>query len=123
MAVIGLGLDLVEISRIEQSLQRFGLRLLEKILTANERQNSDKKPARIAARFAAKEALVKALGTGFSHGINLQDIEVQSLKSGQPKIMLTGQAQKYAEQLGITKIHLSLTHTKNYASAVVVLES
>ena len=126
----GLGMDLVEIDRIARSLERFGPRFLQKILTPDEErdlsrrtQSDDISPQAVAARFAAKEAAVKALGTGFSQGIGPHHIEVRSLPSGQPEISFHGPAAQRMEALGASRAHLSLPHSRDTAAAVVVLES
>lgn len=131
----GLGMDVVEIERITHSLERFGRRFLQKILTPAEEQALDARglhlesPATaktlastVAARFAAKEAAVKALGTGFTLGIGMHHIEIHSLPSGQPQILLHGPAAQRMAALSATKAHISLTHSRDTAAAVVILE-
>ncbi len=121
--IIGLGTDLVEIDRIASSMQRFGNRFLTKILTPQERASlTNPSPTHVAGRFAAKEACVKALGTGFSQGIGFGHIDIISLESGQPTITLNGSALKRSLALHVHAIHLSITHGRNIASAVVILE-
>ena len=125
--ILGIGMDIVEIDRIEGSLQRFGARFLQKILTPGEESALSTRglpsASSVAARFAAKEAAVKALGTGFSQGITPQQIYVQSLPSGQPQIFFTGPAAQRMAELGATRAHLSLTHGRDSAAAVVILEA
>lgn len=122
--ILGLGLDVAELSRIRDSLARFGQRFVDRILTPAEAAGLPQANAEgyLAARFAAKEACAKALGTGFADGVTLHLIEVRSLPSGAPTLSLTGRAQELAEAMGVTRLHLSLTHGKEVAAAVVVLE-
>lgn len=128
--IIGLGLDLVDIDRIRRSLDRFGDSFLEKLLHETERaalpEIRDKEKARtamrVAGRFAAKEAGAKALGTGFAEGIGLHDIRIGSLPSGKPELTFHGAAEDRARRLGVSAVHLSITHTETGAAAVVVLE-
>lgn len=127
--IIGLGIDIIEIERIRRSLDRFGRRFLEKVMHESEMEelapagfDSPAAVARVAARFAAKEAGAKALGTGFSAGIGLHDIRVRSLPSGKPVVCLHQKARAHADALGVTGAHLSLSHGKDNACAVVVFE-
>ncbi len=121
--IIGIGTDLVEIERIASSIERFGSRFLEKILTEQERKLLPAQPAtHVAGRFAAKEACVKALGTGFSQGITFQHIDIVTLDSGQPTIVLTGPARARSTLLHIQTMHLSITHGRDIASATVIAE-
>ncbi len=116
MAVIGVGIDVVEIDRFEASLARTpGLR--ERLFTAAE---AGRPPASLAARFAAKEAVAKALGAPV--GMAWHDAEVVSESSGRPLLELRGTVLARAEALGVTSVHLSLSHDAGIASAVVVLE-
>lgn len=122
--IIGLGTDIAELARIKASYDRFGERLLQKILTDEEQKNLSKSPiAYIAGRFAAKEAAVKALGTGFSQGIGLLDVEVLRSPTGQPQLLLHGAARQRAEAMGMRTAHISISHDRNAAVAVVVLEA
>ena len=122
--IIGLGTDITELARIKASCDRFGKRLLQKILTEDEQQYLPESPiAYIAGRFAAKEATVKALGTGFSDGIGLLDVEVTRGPAGQPLLRLHGSARQRAEALGMRAAHISISHDRNAAVAVVVLEA
>lgn len=122
--IVGLGLDVVELARIERILKRFGTSFTNKILTPAERLGLPLHAAAyVAARFAAKEAAVKALGTGFSQGIGLQDIEVHKEASGRPVLVLHGPAATRCAALGATGLHLSLTHGRDTAAAVVILEA
>jgi holo-[acyl-carrier protein] synthase len=124
--IVGLGTDLAEIPRIERSIARFGERFLERIYTPAEiayclRKKSSAES--FAARFAAKEAGAKALGTGISFGVGWHDFEVRRAPSGKPSLHLTGRAAELAVRLRVTGIALSLTHTSSMALAVVVLEA
>ena len=130
--IVGLGMDIVEIARIRHTLERFGLHFINRILHRSEADTnphskydilSERNIARIAARFAAKEAGAKALGTGFTGGILFQDIRILSLASGKPEIIFHGKALEHANTLGVTHAHVSLTHARDTAGAVVVLES
>ena len=130
--IVGLGMDLVEIGRIRHALDRYGLHFVNKILHASEvdvKLSSEcdilsaNTVAYMAARFAAKEAGAKALGTGFIGGISFRDIRILSLASGKPEVIFHNKALERARELGVTHAHLSLTHTRDTAGAVVVLES
>ncbi|HDQ41709.1 MAG TPA: holo-[acyl-carrier-protein] synthase [Desulfonatronum sp.] len=124
MTIVGIGLDIVELDRIERIWQRFGLAFARRILTHGELRRIPERPAAyLASRFAAKEAVVKALGTGFSQGVTFQQIEVAALSSNQPALSLHGRASDVARQLGVGAIHLSLTHGRDVAAAMVVLET
>lgn len=124
--ILGLGSDLAEVARIRASRERFGERFLHRVYTQAEidysmsKANADE---RLAGRFAAKEAGMKALGTGLSGGITWKDLAVSSLPSGKPTLHLSGVARQQADRLGVTRIHLTITHTTGLAMAVVVLES
>jgi len=125
--IVGLGLDITELERIERALARYGRRFLEKILTVEEMEGlpdaARNRAAYLAARFAAKEAAAKALGTGFSGGITIKDFAVASDEYGKPVIRFFRKAEQRAMQLGVTRAHLSITHGRDVASAVVVLEA
>ena len=126
MSVLGVGVDLVETKRIENSLERFGDRFLQRVFTNGEIAycNSMKFPARhLAARFAAKEAVSKAFGTGIGHAMGWRDIDVQKKESGEPFIVLDGKAKELAATRGVTRVWISLSHTDNYAAATIVIES
>ena len=126
VAVLGIGLDLVEIDRIAASLTRFGARFVARVLTRDEAARLPAAPEAAArycaARFAAKEAGVKALGTGFARGIGPTDLEVRSRATGQPELHFSGAAAARARELGVGRVHLSLTHSRSTAAALVVLE-
>lgn len=121
--IIGLGLDLVEISRIEASWRRFGQRFAERVLHPLElaEMPASKPVEYLAARFAAKEAAVKALGTGFAGGISTHSVYVRKLPSGQPEMVFTGPALERLRTLGASGSFLSITHSKTNAAAVLVL--
>lgn len=125
MALRGLGTDIVEIARIEHSLQR-SPRLVQRVLTEREQQiyQTHPQPARyFAKRFAAKEAAAKALGTGIGRGISFQHFEVSNDANGRPELVLLEQAALLAAELGIIKTWLSISDEQSYACATVVLES
>jgi holo-[acyl-carrier protein] synthase len=123
--IIGSGIDLAEIERIQHSMERYGNRFLERIYTAAEltyclpRRNAAES---LAARFAAKEAGAKALGTGISRGVHWLEIEVVREPGGRPTIKFHGRAAQIAERLGVVNAALSITHTSTLAMASVVLE-
>ena len=123
--IIGIGLDIVELDRIDRAWQRHGQRFAQRILCPAELERLPPRTpvAFLAARFAAKEAAVKALGTGFSNGIGPHDIEVRSLPSGQPCIQRHGKAAQRLGEMGATRALISLTHGRDTAAAVVILES
>ncbi len=123
--ILGIGIDLAEVDRIEDSMARFGDRFLRRILGSDELAYclAHARPGpHVAARFAAKEAVGKAFGTGIGFPLGWQDIEVCRLASGAPAIRLHGQGQILREARGVERIHLSLTHTLKLATAVVILE-
>src|ERR1700741_2811237 len=124
--IIGTGIDIAEVPRIRQSIVRFGDRFLRRIYTAGEIRYCDAKANRVeryAARFAAKEAAMKALGTGWNHGVGWQDGEVVRKPGGRPTMIFHGKAAEFAAKLGAKNVALSLTHTKEQAMAQVILES
>ncbi len=127
MAVVSLGLDLIEIARLEEALARRGARFLERVFTAQERAYCERRAARrashYAGRFAAKEAVMKALGTGWTRGVRWVDIEVRRVPGGPPEIALSGPSAAIARQRGIERWHLTITHDAGIAAAVVVAES
>lgn len=123
--ILGTGIDLAEVDRIQASIERYGDRFLHRIYTEKERAYVARKAnkyERYAARFAAKEAGMKAIGTGWRHGITWQDFEVTNLPSGRPTITFHGVAKQIAERMGVKRAHLSLTHTKQYGQAFLILE-
>jgi len=123
--IIGSGIDLAEIGRIGQSIDRYGARFLDRIYTPGEQAYCLRKrnsAESFAARFAAKEAGAKALGTGISHGVSWLEIEVVREPSGRPTIAFHGRAAQIAARIGAARAALSITHTTELAMASVVLE-
>lgn len=123
--IYGIGIDLVENDRIEKIVQKWGDKFLSRVFSKHEIAYCSRHvqaAIHYGARFAVKESFLKAIGTGMGKGVHLVDIEVINEASGKPVIRLSGQAQEYIMKAGIEKIHLSITHTKNYASAMVLLE-
>jgi holo-[acyl-carrier protein] synthase len=124
--IVGTGTDLTEIERIAKSVERFGDRFLDRIYTAAElryclrKKNSAES---LAARFAAKEAGAKALGTGIAKGVSWREIEVTHLPGGRPTLLFHGRAAQRAEKMGVTGAHLSLSHSRDMAIATVILEA
>ena len=123
--LIGIGIDLVEIDRMRELLDRRGDAFVTKVFAIDERLSlsSPKAPAHYAARFAAKEAFMKALGTGLAQGIRWHDVAVVRAPSGAPGLRLEGAARDLSDAMGVGRVHLSLTHSRQTAAAVVVLES
>jgi holo-[acyl-carrier protein] synthase len=124
--IVGTGIDIAEVPRIRQSIARFGDRFLRRIYTAGEIRYCDSKANRVeryAARFAAKEAAMKALGTGWSHGVRWRDCEVVRMPGGRPTINFHGKAGEVAARLGVKHAALSLSHTAGQAIAQVILEN
>ncbi len=123
--VLGIGTDLIETSRVQASMDRFGQRFLDRIYTAGEIAYCMRKKnaaESLAARFAAKEAGAKALGTGISRGVSWKELEVKREASGRPTLHLTGRAAELAAAIGVRRVQVSLTHNRNVAMAVVVME-
>jgi holo-[acyl-carrier protein] synthase len=118
--MLRVGTDLIEIERIEEAVRRWGERFLARIFTPGERSIYSERISSLAARFAAKEAASKALGTGLMTEIPWTDIEVLSGPSGAPGLLLHGRAREVAERLGLTEWTLSLSHSGGHALAVVV---
>lgn len=126
LMLIGTGIDIVEIERIAQSIARYGDRFLEKIFTAEEIAFCRRKKnfaESFAARFAAKEAGAKALGTGIQHGVTWKELEVRRQPGHRPTLHLAGRALEIANRLGVEHVSLSLTHTATLAMASVHLEN
>jgi len=124
--VIGVGTDLIEIARIAQSVERYGERFLRRVFTPREIEYCQRKKnaaESFAARFAAKEAGAKALGTGISRGVGWLELEVTRAPGERPTLQLTGRAAARARSLGVAHISLSLTHSRDQALAVVIMES
>ncbi|HZE26136.1 MAG TPA: holo-[acyl-carrier-protein] synthase [Terriglobales bacterium] len=123
--IVGTGIDIAEVPRIRAAIERHGQRFLKRIFTDGEIQYCESKANRVeryAARFAAKEAGMKAIGTGWNHGVRWRDIEVARQPGGRPTLLLHGKAAEFANRLGATNIALSLTHTAEQAMAQVILE-
>ena len=126
MSVIGIGTDIVKVARIDKSLQKYGDNFASRILHENELQIfKQRKTSKyyLAKRFAAKEALAKALGTGIAKGISFEEIEVINNEYGKPELILHGTALKIAKKLGVENMFISLSDEKKYAIAYVILES
>jgi holo-[acyl-carrier protein] synthase len=124
--IVGTGVDLAEVDRIRDAIQRHGQRFIERIYTPAEIAYVERKAnryERYAARFAAKEAGMKAIGTGWSRGVRWRDFEVANLPSGRPTLQLHGAAAQFADRLGVRNIALSITHTAIQAMAIVILEA
>lgn len=124
--IIGIGTDIIRVERIAHLLEKYGARFLDKVFTPAEQkwcQEHDRPAERLAVRFAAKEAMMKALGTGWSRGILFQDIEVEADNRSRPRIRLHGYAAEFAQRHSVSAIHLSLSHEEEYAVAFVVLET
>ena len=123
--ILGIGMDIAETARVKGSMDRFGESFLQRILLPEEMAYcmAHKEPALyVAARFAAKEAVSKAFGTGIGALIGWTDIEVRRKESGEPFVVLHGNGKKLFEARGAKQLHITLTHTGNYAAAMAVLE-
>jgi len=116
------GIDIIEIARIEKAIARWGEGFLHRIYTEPEFKLCCKKPSSLAARFAGKEAVIKAIGTQ-TKGISWREIEILADPSGKPLVHLYGKAQNQADSLGLDKLAISLSHSKEYAVAFVVGET
>jgi len=124
--IVGLGIDVVEVARLADALRRHGDHFVERVFTDRERAACDPRADRVlalAARFAAKEACLKALGTGWAEGLGFRDVEVVREGNQPPRLVLHREAARRAEALGVIRSHVSLTHQPGLAAAVVVLES
>src|SRR5947207_9998217 len=124
--ILGVGIDIIEVARIHASYERFGERFLKRILHPNEISYclSHKAPAPfLAARFAAKEAISKAFGTGIGAELGWQDMEVGRKESGEPFVILHDKGLTFVQKRGGRIVHLSLSHTEQYAAAVAILEA
>ena len=124
--IVGLGIDVAEVNRIESAIRRYGQRFLQRVFTEIEIGYCQSKAnpfERFAGRFAAKEAAMKALGTGWNHGVRWRDCEVARLPGGRPSILFHGKAAEIAAKLGVKHAALSITHTAEQALAQVILES
>lgn len=123
--IVGTGIDIVEVSRVEAAIARFGRRFLERVFTEAEIRYCESKANRMeryAARFAAKEAGMKALGTGWSGGVTWRGLEVSREPGGRPTLALRGRAAQHAARLGVKRISLSVSHIATQAVAQVILE-
>ena len=124
--ILGTGTDLMEISRIRDSVTRYGERFLERVFTPDEvaycRRKVHNADESFAARFSAKEAAAKALGTGIARGIAWTEIEVRRTPGQRPTLHFSGRAARYAQAMGVQHAHLSLSHSRDFAIATVVLE-
>ena len=128
MEIVAHGIDLVDCPRIEEMLKRHGDRFVQRIFTPAEQtyaQTNKNKVEKLAGRFAAKEAVLKLMGTGWRGKIAWTDIEVINNSSGQPEVILSGEVEKIAARLGIKHVSISITHTANFAiaSAVALTQS
>jgi holo-[acyl-carrier protein] synthase len=124
--IVGLGIDIAEVDRIREAIERHGRRFIHRIYTSAEIAYVERKANRFeryAARFAAKEAGMKAIGTGWKRGVRWQDFEVTNLPSGRPTLQLYGEAGKIADRMGVRNIALSITHTAAEGMAIVILET
>lgn len=124
--IVGTGIDIAEVPRVGEVIERFGERFLRRVFTEGERKYCDSKANRVeryAARFAAKEAAMKALGTGWNRGVRWRDIEVYREPGSRPTIRFHGVAAEFATRLGASNVALSLSHTPEQAIASVILES
>jgi holo-[acyl-carrier protein] synthase len=124
--ILGLGTDTIEIARIQDSIRQFGTRFLYRVYTPGEIAYCERKKKHsaesYAARFAAKEAAAKALGTGISRGVAWKEFEVAREPGGRPFLVLSGRALELASQIGIRRLSLSLTHSREVATAIVIAE-
>src|SRR5436309_1142892 len=126
MSVIGVGVDLVECARIQHSIDRFGDRFLHRVFTDGEIAYSMSMkfpPRHLAARFAAKEAISKAFGTGIGKSMGWRDIDVRKRESGEPFLVLSGGAENLAKERSVSNALITLSHTDQHAVAMIVLES
>ena len=121
----GLGVDSIELARIERVYNEYGTRFLNRVYAPVEQayalRYKDPVP-RLAARFAAKEACMKALGTGWSNGVRWRDIVVANAPSGKPEIQLYGKAREFAELQSVSRIHVTISHSREQATVVVIFE-
>ena len=126
MAIVGTGIDITEVARIAASIERFGERFLNRVYTPAEiaycRAKKRSANQSFAARFAAKEAAMKAIGTGLRRGVTWHDVEVSREPGGRPVVVFHGKAAEFAAKLGMKRTALSLTHTEHEAMAQVILE-
>ena len=124
--MIGIGVDVVQNNRIRESLEKFGDRFISRIYTEGEQEYCNKcvdRAIHYAARFAAKEAAFKALGTGWAAGVRWRDVEIVRTSSGRPELRLHGVAQERAQSMGVARTHVSLTHDQLVSVATVVFDA
>lgn len=124
MNIFGIGIDVVEVERIASSMSEFGDRFADRVFTPLEREYCDKQKRpelHYAARFAAKEAIAKAFGTGIGQDLAWLDMEIRRRESGEPEVFLTGDGANFAEVNKIAQIKISLTHAQHYAAANAVV--
>lgn len=123
--IVGTGIDIAEPKRLEEAAGRYGARFLQRLFTPKEIAYCEQKRnkwERYAARFAAKEAAFKALGTGWRQGVRWREVEVRNLSSGKPTLELSGQTKKIARRQGVRHISLTITHTEQFVLAQVIFE-
>ena len=123
--IVGMGIDITEIGRIEAAISRHGRAFLERIFTASEIAYCERhrnRAERFAGRFAAKEAVSKAFGTGIGKAMGWRDIDIRKKPSGEPFLIFSGGAKELAQQRGVTTALITLSHTEQHAMATVVLE-
>jgi len=126
LVIVGLGIDIAEVARVKAAIERHGETFLRRLYTAKEQEYCERfknKYERYAGRFAAKEAAMKALGTGWSRGVRWVDVEVAREKGGRPTMKLAGEAAHIADRLNVKNIVVSITHTADQAFAQVIFES
>ena len=124
--IVGLGIDIAEVARVKAAIERHGETFLRRLYTAKEQEYCERfknKYERYAGRFAAKEAAMKALGTGWRFGVRWRDIEVRREPTGKPSLRLDGVAGEFAQRLGVKNISLTITHSGNLALAEVIFEN
>lgn len=123
--IVGSGVDIIEVARIAETLERYGARFRKRVYRTEEIEYCMRKhnaAESFAARFAAKEAAAKALGTGIQNGVGWRDLEIVRAPSGRPSLLFHGRAETIARRLGVRSASVSLSHTRNYALAQVLLE-
>ena len=124
--ILGTGFDLTALPRIKALLEKHEDRFLARILTPKELEalpaEASRRVSYVAGRWASKEAAVKALGSGFSAGIGFHDVEIVTLKNGRPELRLHGRAEELARSLGVKSLHVSISHERDMAGAMIILE-
>ena len=126
MAIVGLGLDMVQVGRVERLIERRGERVLRRLFTSREREYCEARRNRFASyagRFAVKEAVMKLLGTGWGRGVQWVDIEVVRKRGQAPELQLHNRALEIAEKKGIGRIHITITHDSGWSAAAAIAES